>query len=135
MSAFSVSIKAVLADPTGRVALLKNERGEWELPGGKLEEGEQPSAVVERELREELGLDVRCGPILDSWLFEVLPARHVFVVTYAATTLSWEGFRHSDEHHDLGLFSLPEIERLRIPAGYVASIRRCLETGGGSTGG
>lgn len=44
MSRFPVSVKAVLVDPAQRVVLLENERGEWELPGGKLEGGEH-SAV------------------------------------------------------------------------------------------
>jgi 8-oxo-dGTP pyrophosphatase MutT (NUDIX family) len=51
---FPVSVKGVV-EIDGRVPLLRNERSEWELPGGRLELGEDLEATAEREVLEELG--------------------------------------------------------------------------------
>ena len=66
----------------GRVVLLKNERAEWELPGGRLERGEEPEACLAREIAEELSLQVEVGPLLDCWRYPVLPGKEVLIVTY-----------------------------------------------------
>ena len=52
-----ISVKGVLIHED-RVLLLLNERGEWDLPGGRPDAGEDHRAALEREVREETGLAV-----------------------------------------------------------------------------
>jgi 8-oxo-dGTP pyrophosphatase MutT (NUDIX family) len=118
---YPVSVKGVLAAPSGEVVLLMNEREEWELPGGRIEIGESSVACLAREIREELNLDVAVGTPLDSYLFEVMPGKHVFIATYACTLRGAFNAAISHEHKRLGLFH-PEALPERLPAGYRASI-------------
>ena len=120
--AFPVSVKGVLVRD-GRVLLLKNEREEWELPGGKLELGEEPQVCVAREITEETGLAVVAGPILDSWQYHIGEGRDVLIVTYGCHPDGTESPRLSSEHKEIGFFTEAEVAGLNMPAGYKQSIR------------
>jgi 8-oxo-dGTP diphosphatase len=53
-----------LIDADGRVLLTRRPPGKpmaglWEFPGGKVEPGERPEDALIRELKEELGIEVR----------------------------------------------------------------------------
>ena len=52
-------------DPDGRVLLVDPVyKAAWELPGGRVEEGESPRAACEREVAEELGWTGEIGRLL-----------------------------------------------------------------------
>jgi 8-oxo-dGTP pyrophosphatase MutT (NUDIX family) len=104
------------------VILLKNERDEWELPGGKLEVGEHPETSVKREIREELGLEVEPSRILDSWVYEIRPTVPVLIVTYGCVELSRAVARLSNEHREVAWFELRAVEALPMPTGYKRSV-------------
>ncbi|MBN1966188.1 MAG: NUDIX hydrolase [Anaerolineae bacterium] len=59
---YTVGAVGVVFDDDGRILLLEHvfhPYYPWGLPGGWVDRREDPAAAVERELREETGLDVR----------------------------------------------------------------------------
>ena len=109
------------------VALLLNERDEWELPGGQLESTDQsPEACVAREIEEELGLTVRVGQSVHRWQYEPIPGRHVSMVAYRCQLVGeWpDTLVPSHEHRDARLFALTDLNAVNLPAGYRDAISR-----------
>lgn len=120
---FPVSVKGVGITDDGRVVLRRNERDEWELPGGRLHLGETPEQCVERRFREESGWRATSQALLDAWVYEPVPGRHVLIVTYGCQ-LQPPGadpvMGHA--HEEICLFTADEVLGLRMPDGYKASI-------------
>lgn len=59
-------VTAAVLVRSGRLLICQRPSGDplaglWELPGGKVEVGETPEACLERELREELGIESVVG--------------------------------------------------------------------------
>ena len=121
-SRFPVSVKGVIIRG-GKVILLRNERDEWELPGGKLELSESPERCLAREISEELRLEVVPESILSPWIYTIVPGVNVLILTYGCLESSRDEAVLSDEHKALRWFPLAEIDALRMPEGYKASIR------------
>ena len=95
-------VACALIDPDGRVLLAqrpagKNLAGLWEFPGGKLEPGERPEEALIRELREELGIEVK-EPCLAPFTF----ASHSYADFHLLMPLyvcrRWEGTPRPLEH-------------------------------------
>ena len=130
MSTHPISIKGVLIHD-GRVLLLLNERGEWDLPGGRPDPGEDHRAALTREVHEETGLAVEVGGLLDEHLFEVLPQRFVRIVAYGCTLVETNDVVLSHEHLETRWVPLGELGELiaghELPAGYLGAIRQAID--------
>jgi len=118
-----VSVKGVLL-VDGRVVLLKNSRNEWELPGGRIDPGESHAQTLSREFSEELAVEVDVSELIDSYLFEVIPGRHVEIITYGCTLAGAFSPKVSDEHTEHCLWPVQRLSEINLPEGYRRSVER-----------
>jgi mutator protein MutT len=112
-------------------------RGRWELPGGKVEAGEEPAGALAREVEEELGCRIRVTgrlsgeqPVSDRLVLQVLLAEIVDgePVPHEHDALRW-----------LGPEELDDLDWLEPDRPFLAELREILLDGtvlpGGNVGG
>ncbi len=111
-----VSVKGIVA-VGGRFLLLRNERDEWELPGGRLEPGETPAACCAREILEETALQVIVTALVDAWIYRPAVDRSVLILAYGCDLVGPDAVSISAEHAEARLFGFDELPREATPAG------------------
>lgn len=107
-----VGVGAILVDEQGRLFLArrgpkaKNERGMWEFPGGSVEYGERLAEALRREMREEYGIEIAVGELLDV-VDHILPAegQHWVSPTFICSITSGEArIREPEKCTEIGWF-------------------------------
>ncbi len=98
---------AILLEQDGRVLLVRrvNEpfRGLWTLPAGFVDAGEDPARAAERECREETGLNVQAGRVLEVIAGREHPRGADFVVVYEGQLIDG-ALRAGDDADQVGWF-------------------------------
>jgi 8-oxo-dGTP diphosphatase len=107
------SVVAAIVDDSDRVVLTRRSvapfRGLWVMPGGKIDLGEPIVSAVRREVREEIGIEVVVGGLVD--VFEHLtpgPDNDHFVILY---------YRCRPSSHDLSPNPAEVAEARWVPRG------------------
>ena len=62
-------------------------KGQWTVPGGRVESGESMTDAVVREVAEETGLTVECGPLV-GWVERVGPGFHFVIFDFLASPIA-----------------------------------------------
>lgn len=96
-----VSVKLVLR-VGGRVLMLRRPDGTYNFPGGHVERNEPVLDALRRELREELGYDLRGTPEFFDLYEYIAPdgSQHIIILHYALVLESRPTFTLGDDEKD-----------------------------------
>jgi mutator protein MutT len=112
-SPFTLSVKVIIRDPSGRVLLLRRSRnsrgspGKWEFPGGKAELGEKFDEALLREVAEETALTIALTHVAGA-VEHISPSRRLAYIIMEASLESGE-VRLSSEHEDSAWVPLEQL--------------------------
>jgi ADP-ribose pyrophosphatase YjhB (NUDIX family) len=94
--------------PDGRIILLRRAfdpgKDLWTFPGGFVDLGESVEDAARRETREELGIGIELGPVVNVYS---RPEERVVLIVYRATTTDTP--TTSDEASEVKAFDLDEL--------------------------
>ena len=64
-------------------------KGQWEFPGGKIEEGETPQQALIREIEEEIETEIKVGELIDTIEYDY-PSFHLTMDCFWCEVISGE---------------------------------------------
>ena len=74
----SVVVGCLVRNVKGEVLLIRHYKRGWEIPQGRVEEGENLIEALHREVREETGVEIEPGPLVAVWSKLTTPPALIF---------------------------------------------------------
>ncbi len=105
-----VAVSGIVSGPRGRILLVKGDRRGWEPPGGQVDLGEDLIEALERETREECGVEVGAVSLVGVYSNLGRPERGLAEQVNFAFRCEWAGgeARAGDECAEAGWFGVEE---------------------------
>ena len=109
-----VAVWGVVTDPQGRILLVKGDRRGWEPPGGQVELGEDLVEALQREVREESGVEIEAVRLVGVYSNLGRPERGLPQQVNFAFSCAWVSGepRAGDECTEAGFFGADEARRM-----------------------
>lgn len=97
-------VTAAVIERDGHILIAKRKQGKqhvgnWEFPGGTLEEGETPEQCLKRELQEELAIIAEIGDLFCTSDYTYTPEFTIRLLAYRTTVIS--GFFNLNDHEEI----------------------------------
>ncbi|MBI4062623.1 NUDIX hydrolase [Candidatus Gottesmanbacteria bacterium] len=105
---------SIILEKEGKVLLIKRSKepfkNYWVLPGGYVEYDEDPRSTIEREVKEETGLEVAVDEVVSVYLIDTDPRGNSIDIVYKGSILG--GQLNLEEHSQYRFFppkDLPDL--------------------------
>ncbi|MBI5073019.1 NUDIX hydrolase [Candidatus Woesearchaeota archaeon] len=121
MTTQQIGVKAII-EKNGKVLLIRRSSkyehltDAWDIPGGRLEFGEEPEAGLQREIQEETGLELdEIKQILDATTVFKNEEKQIVRITYLCTVKETnQTGKISDEHTSLEWIPKEKLKTLEL---------------------
>ena len=86
-------VGCLVKNANDEILLIRNHKRGWEIPQGRVEEGESLVEALHREVREEAGVEIEMGPLAAVWSKVAPPPAVIFTFLgrYLSGDLSTSG--------------------------------------------